>query len=86
MMAENSTDERFQAHLCQNMGDERQYQKGKIIAFQPQGAVPEYTIDNVELEHMDHCEYLGVMLQSDLKFSNHIADKFSSSGWQDLDD
>ena len=34
-------------------------------------------MDNVVLEHTDNCKYLGVILQSVLEFSNHIADEIS---------
>jgi len=37
--------------------------KCKIIAFHPQRTVPEYTMDNIMLEHTDH----------------HIADKICSA-------
>ena len=46
-----------------------------IIAFQSQGTVPQYTMNNTVLEHTDHCKYLGVILQSDMKFTYHIANK-----------
>ena len=36
-------------------------------------------MDSIMLEHTYHCKYLGVILQSDLKFTDHIADKICSA-------
>ena len=40
---------------------------------------PECIFDNEVLKHTDHCKYLGVILQPDLKFSDHIVDKISGA-------
>ena len=32
-------------------------------------------MNNIVLEHTDHCKYLGVILQSDMKLTYHIANK-----------
>ena len=53
--------------------------KWKVIAFHPQRTVPEYTMDNAVLEYTDRCKYSGVILQSDPKFTDHIADKIYSA-------
>ena len=83
---DNTNDEeRFQANLeslntwSKTWGMSFNAKKCKIIAFHPQRTVPEYTMDNIVLEHTDHCKYLGVILQSDLKFTDHIADKICSA-------
>ena len=78
-------EERFQANLeslniwSKTWGMSFNAKKCKIIAFHPQRTVPEYTMDSIMLEHTDHCKYLGVILQSDLEFTDHIADKICSA-------
>ena len=46
----------------------------KIIAFQPKGTVPEYTFDNV-CRITQVIANTWVILQSDMKFLNHIDDQ-----------
>jgi len=56
--------------------------KCSIIAFKPQKAIPSYTLDGTILEHTDHTKYLGVTLQSDLRFDYHIANKIGTARQQ----
>ena len=72
---------RFQANLdslttwATKWGMSFNANKCKIIAFHPRRQVPAYTMNNEVLKHTDKCKYLGVILQTDLKFNTHIADK-----------
>jgi len=81
-VVKNTDDERrFQANLNLLTGWAGRWKmsfnvtKCKVIAFQARRPVPEYTMNNIALEHTDHCKYLGVTLQSNLRFNNHIAHK-----------
>jgi len=78
----NTKDERrFQANLDLLTGWAGKWEmsfnvtKCKVIAFQARRPVPEYTMNNIALGHTDHCKYLGLTLQSNLMFNNHIAHK-----------
>jgi len=78
----NAEDERrFQANLDLLTGWAGRWEmsfnvtKCKVIAFRARRPVPENTMKNIALEHTDHCKYLGVALQSNLRFNKHIAHK-----------
>ena len=49
--------------------------KSKIIAFNSRNEVPPYTMDGTVLEYVPSTKYLGVVLQENLKFDEHIHNK-----------
>jgi len=49
--------------------------KGKIISFNPKTDNPQYKLIGSVLDHVDSTKYLGVTLQPDCKFDQHILKK-----------
>ena len=49
--------------------------KSKIISFNPKTDTPQYKLSGSVLDHVDSTKYLGVTLQSDCKFDQHILKK-----------
>ena len=54
--------------------------KCEVIAFNSRGnLLPSYKIGEHSLNYVDEIKYLGVVMQSNLKFNRHIASKVSSA-------
>jgi len=49
--------------------------KSKIIGFNPKTDTPQYKLIRSVLDHVDSTKYLGVTLQPDCKFDQHILKK-----------
>lgn len=56
-------------------GMEFNVKKSKIMAFKEQDIPAHYTLNGTVLEQVDKSTYLGVTLQANLKFDNHIQSK-----------
>ena len=54
--------------------------KCEVIAFNGRGSLPlSYKIGEHSLNYVDEIKYLGVVMQSNLKFNRHIASKVNSA-------
>ena len=80
---DNTTDEKFQVNLeslntwVNTLEMSFNAKMCKLIAFQLEGTAPTCTMGDVVPEHRVFCKYLSIILQSDLKFSNSIANKIA---------
>jgi len=54
----------------------------KIISFNTKTDMPQYKLIGSALDHVDSAKYLGVTLQSDCKFDQHILKKVLVAKWQ----
>ena len=59
----------------ENWGMSFNTSKSKIMSFNSTASTPDYTLNGSILEHVDSTRYLGVTLQSDCRFDNHISKK-----------
>lgn len=55
--------------------------KCSIMVFNGKGTTPKYKLGSEILEHVEQTKYLGVTIESNLKFSSHIANKINTAKW-----
>ena len=53
--------------------------KCEVIAFNNRGSLPPYKIGDHLLNHVNKIKYLGIIMQSDLKFNGHFTSKVNSA-------
>ena len=56
--------------------------KNKILLFNIRGKFPRYSLFGDELEIVEEVKYLGVIIQSDMKFTAHIQRKLMTANQQ----
>jgi len=56
--------------------------KNKIVSFNSVEDTPNYTWNESVLDHVDSTKYLGVTLQSDCRFNDHISNKIPKARGQ----
>ena len=56
--------------------------KSKILLFNSRDKLPHYSLHEHELEIVGEVKYLGVIIQSDMKFTAHIQRKLMTANQQ----
>ena len=56
--------------------------KSKILHFNSKGKLPHYSLHRPELEIVEEVKYLGVIIQSDMKFTAYLRRKVLTANQQ----
>ena len=57
-------------------------EKSKFLLFNSRGKLPHYALHRHELDIVEELKYLGVIIQSDMKFTAHIQRKLITANQQ----